>query len=46
MNGNPVLGSSLNLEGSWRLMELGDKCMGNASGKCTWNLHRDHDIIV
>lgn len=46
MNGNLVLRSSLKLEGSWRLMELGDKGVGTVEGEYTWNLHRDHDIIV
>jgi len=46
MHGNLVLGSSLNLEGSWRLMELGDKGVGTVGGECTWNLHTDHDNIV
>lgn len=46
MNGNLVLRSSLNLEGLWRLMELGDKGVGTVGEECTWNLHRDHDIIV
>lgn len=46
MNGKLVLRSSLNLEGLWMLMELGDKGVGTVGEECIWNLHRDHDIIV